>query len=243
MDFAQCKRQKKLLHHHMRNEQDCPAELRAGVAEEKVATKALDKKRIRAQNELARVTEPRARVLAPGTAIYFAEGVPGDVGRAILEKGYVEVTTRVLADTFVVPDPGSPGVRVVIAAALRGAEVASPTHIFGRRGPVIAYERALGIPRKLYLTDAFREKHPGIANIMCCLASEKKSKWKMFKSSAAFEAAKGACASGGKRSQAIAIATSGEAAKSPKRYVDLLKFIKLIARINRGQSMMGVCGA
>jgi hypothetical protein len=63
------------------------------------------------------------------------------------------------ADVFIAQDPTKVGRKVKFAAVLKGSYIVCPQVVHSGSGAAIKYKRAISKARKVWITQAFREKH------------------------------------------------------------------------------------
>ena len=76
------------------------------------------------------------------------------------------------ADVIIVPNPSSPGQRVLAVAVLKGAMIATPQALLNMAGPAVFYAAAGGTRRRVWLSAQFRRDHPALLAIIQTLTAK-----------------------------------------------------------------------
>ena len=89
------------------------------------------------------------------------------------------------ADVTILADPSRPTVKVKWAACLQGSCLASPEFLLsaGARGTMLRYKCAVLTPRKVFITDAFMDRHLDMCKLLLTILTENNNKWAVFTSS------------------------------------------------------------
>ena len=94
---------------------------------------------------------------------------------------FCDAPSRAGADVIIVDDLSEPGERAQWAATLQGSCLVTATTLQDMRGAQLKRHSSLSSQRNIWLSDAFRAKHPAVATIIkeCIAASKpKKFSWK-----------------------------------------------------------------
>ncbi len=115
-------------------------------------------------------------------------------------------------DIAIARDPAVPGNDIAFTMKLRGGIICVPEVALGTRsGPVIAYERAVAVQRKVWVSDQFRTANATFYELLVSIAGEDTSKWVLLDSPHEFESAKAAAQRQSKSPQVLGLVTQREA--------------------------------
>ena len=103
----------------------------------------------------------RAIVIAPGTLTWVGDADWTEpLRRALGKRRILRETDLSRARAFVVNDVAAPPHLVGLAAALIGGLVVSTAYFLNPPGPVLRYDRALRLNRRVWISDSFRRASP-----------------------------------------------------------------------------------
>ncbi len=88
---------------------------------------------------------------------------PDTLDNALSKHGATAEPVREKATCFLVPDVADPGQRVLLNVGLCGGGVVLSLQALATgKGPMVAYERASAVRRKVWFSEAFQATHPGL---------------------------------------------------------------------------------
>ena len=98
-----------------------------------------------------------------------------------LGRGMMRVGEATSADIIVVPDPASADPSTILIAGLIGGWLASPEFAAtaGTKGAMLAFRRAVSIPRAFNMTDRFMLQHRELAAEILNVFGRADCKWKL----------------------------------------------------------------
>ncbi|CAE7383924.1 nlaXM, partial [Symbiodinium pilosum] len=107
--------------------------------------------------------------------------------RRALSAGARVSSNRARAGVFIVADIASPGQRVRWHLAIRGGAVMDPAWLKsqGRGGFMLKYKAATQVPRKVWVSAAWAERHEELFHILGRAAAARGSKWSLLQMSEA----------------------------------------------------------
>ena len=192
--------------------------------------------------------------LPAGTRVFIDDSLRFNdalIQHAISQRRWRHVDDRVLAQVLVVPDPARPDAKNAFVAALGGRLLVSIGYMTGKRGHGVAiqYERALRLPRYLWVSPACEVRFAAALQVMRQLVqqagtgNEPRSRWK-FDTSEEFLARCGRGVGGQRELVALAVAEELKCAdlRCYPRRVTLPAFIEQCAKIKRAQCQAGALG-
>ena len=95
----------------------------------------------------------------------------------------VRVSDRHEADVFLLQDVTSPGQRVMWNAMIGGLSLISIPFFLGQKGPMVSYQAAGLLHKKVWLSGAFIDCHPCLGHIICAGMEVDSNKWEMLNDS------------------------------------------------------------
>ena len=103
-----------------------------------------------------------------------------ELTRAAREHGWDLVADRTEAHVYVLANPGKPGQRTAWCAALRGGVLTTSEYVLtgGVRGAAIAYRAEHRARHTACATEAFREAHPVVYDILNVTTKQRNSRWR-----------------------------------------------------------------
>ena len=121
---------------------------------------------------------------------FFTENVTERFASAVAKLGGVVTEKRVLANFIVCDDIGQPGARNELAMALMGGCLLSSSCLtqadldggkFGE-GTCLAFKRAMGVPKWIWISHGFFSGYPGLSKIIrqACSVQPKPRLWKIL---------------------------------------------------------------
>ena len=191
-----------------------------------------------------------ACVFVAGTARRELDHPPGAWARLRRSHSLREVHERQEASFLVVADPAAPGDRNRVVAALLGRALCSPRHLATGAGPVLQLQRALRLPRFLFVSARCEAKHGAMLDLMrsTCGRAGTTSRWRWVGRSEDEE--QGVLARAAKRGKAgrgsemVTLIVSGEEA-AHAHFPNVMLITRLINKIwcvDHGKSLQGTCG-
>ena len=194
------------------------------------------------------------RDLPAGTRVFIDDSLKCNalIQHAISRRQWRHVDDRVLAQVLVVPDPARPDAKNTFVAALGGRLLVSMGYMTDTRGHGVAiqYERALRLPRYLWVSPACEVRFAASLQVMRRLVqqagtgTEPRSRWK-FDTSEEFLARRGRGVGGQRELVALVVAaelTCADLRCYPRR-ITLPAFLKQCAKIKRAQCQVGALGS
>ena len=160
----------------------------------------------------------------------------------------LEEKQRHLASIVVVPNPVEPGDRARFLSAVLGQALCSPSLLLGEGSPVLQMQRAVRLPRCIFVSAAVQAKHGAMVDLLKAAAgSAKGGRWRWFADSAPNKKTFwSAAAVRGKRreSEMVTLVLPRERAKfaSWPGSQSLTDFCLKIRVIDRARSVLGPCG-
>jgi hypothetical protein len=116
--------------------------------------------------------------------VFFDDGDGSSVVGSAIERqhrlrslGCTEAATRLQSDIIVAGSTAELGQRTAWIAALLGLTVISHRLFWKGSGPAVVFTPAVIIPRKVCMTESFRQSHPTISRIVCACARMPHSRW------------------------------------------------------------------
>lgn len=121
---------------------------------------------------------------------FFTENVTEKFESTVATLGGVVTQRRVLANFIVCDDIGQPGARNELAMALMGGCLLSSSCLtladldggtFGE-GTCLAFKRAMGVPKWIWISHGFYNGYPGLSKIIrqACSVQPKPRLWKIL---------------------------------------------------------------
>ena len=179
-----------------------------------------------------------------GMSVFIEEECDGPKVNGVVEALSLKRVDSIfdLADILVVTDPGAAGKKVAYSAGAVGAYVMSDATFATGSGAFVKYHSGVKTPRKIWFDERFKEKHADVHKIFTNAFKVKGSKWKGIDDRESF--VKEHAKKSHKVAVIAALCTRGDkGALPPKaRVFNNVELLKLVARIDRGSSAMGVCG-
>ena len=147
--------------------------------------RTLDKKRLRTiknNNEDQPQTKKDLK-LERGSLAYIPGGAQAEPAAQALQQLGIRIQiggdVPVDACVFITTDPASPQEQVKWIAALRGGIIVSFDALLRPPGPFVKYQCAVASKEMIFITDAFKQKHPKLASLVEAVSQQPGSNWKL----------------------------------------------------------------
>ena len=126
-----------------------------------------------------------ARVFVEDAARQVLDEPPGKWSQLRRSLKLQEEKQRHLASIVVVLNPVEPGDRAGFVSAVLGQALCSPSRLLGEGGPWLQMQRAVQLPRYLFVSAAVQAKHGAMVDLLKAAAgSAKGGRWRWFADSA-----------------------------------------------------------
>ena len=189
-----------------------------------------------------------ARVFVEDAARQVLDKPPGKWSQLRRSLKLQEEKQRNLASIVVVLNPVEPGDRARFVSAVLGQALCSPSRLLGEGGPWLQMQRAVRLPRYLFVSAAVQAKHGAMVDLLKAAAgSAKGGRWRWFadikpdrKTFWSFAALRGKK----HESEMMTLVKAHERATFARwpRIQTLTEFFKRIRVIDRARSVLGPCG-
>jgi len=160
----------------------------------------------------------------------------------------LEEKQRHLASIVVVLNPVEPGDRARFLSAVLGQAMCSPSFLLGEGGPVLQMQRAVRLPRCIFVSAAVQAKHGAMVDLLKrATGSAKGGRWRWFADSAPDKKTFwSAAAVRGKRRQSkmvtLVLPRNRATFASWPGSQSLTDFGQKLRVIDRARSVLGPCG-
>ena len=166
------------------------------IEEDLAANAAVEiKERMKRTKERAAKKKRVDNVMKPKTSLWMElQGKPcfieesdivakDEIAKAMAEWGCRRVDERKDARVFIAVDPSNPGMRTRWSAVMMGAWIVSDQVLVSRgEGAILKYRPAVAKRRKIFFTQAFKDKHPVVFKIIAETAETfNKRTWRLRK--------------------------------------------------------------
>jgi len=225
-----------------------PDDLQRHRAKAKEAQKRYNQK----HNKLVQGRLRREIEIKPGTPTWIDDGDwSAAMRRAFITRRALRVTDISRARVFVVRDVVAPPRLVSFAASLIGGLVVSTTFFADPPGPVIVYDRALRLTRRVWISPACTETSPRTIDLLKQHVARARSesqgtRWNLISWEEFSERAARARNQHRRSSELVALVTAGEMgvlSEDQRRHAQTLsRFASGVKRLRLSEGLAGVCG-
>ena len=161
------------------------------------------------------------------------------VSVACLERGMTLTDDIAAADVFVVVNVTDPGDKIRLWAGAKGLLVMSATRVLHDLGPFLRLERASRLRRRIWATDAWRERHSYLWSIIVGIAQARNTGWVVAVSLESLQA-HAAKASTAKSETVLLDVAAGRIAADPAGVepIGQKSFLRSVFVVDRGASCL-----
>ena len=193
---------------------------------------------------------PKAIDLSEFKMVYVSRSDPmNDADRALVIRQLQNIGAHIVVNVanariIVVPhlDPARIPVKILWTAMLRGQHLVMPSFVRGKSTAVLTYKPAVGYWRRVFVTDAFKEKHPDLMEVIHAACGSEASKWKLLETIADFNEAFGKAKKAGRPGQVVVLKRKQEEvpdALPGARLFEFKAFQKSIDKVDASQTVSG----
>ena len=172
-----------------------------------------------------------------------------DADRALVNQHLENLGAHIVlnmanARICVVPvlDPAHIPVKVLWTAMLRGQHLVLPSFVRGKSTAVLTYSPAVSYWRLVFVTDAFKTKHPDLIEVISAACGSEASKWKLLPTIADYNEAFRKAKKAGRPGQVVVLKRTQEEipdAVPGARLFDFQEFQNSISKVDASRTVSG----